>query len=77
VRSEFFCEYFKETQFPKTPTWRAIRTERYKYVHYPELQGADEFYDLQKDPGEMTNIISHPKAKSYQVRLAKPGVPVS
>jgi N-acetylglucosamine-6-sulfatase len=77
VRTEFFCEYFQETQFPKTPSWRAIRTERYKYVHYPDLQGADEFYDLQKDPGEMENRIADPRAKAFQIRLAKPGVPVA
>ncbi len=75
VRTELFCEYFLEAQFPRTPSWRAIRSERYKYVHYPELQGADEFYDLQKDPGEMKNIIADPKAKSFHARLIKPGVP--
>ncbi len=77
VRSEFFCEYFKEAAYPRTPSWRAIRTERYKYVHYPELQGADEFYDLRKDPGEMKNIIADPKAKPFGARLAKPGVPTA
>jgi N-acetylglucosamine-6-sulfatase len=77
TRSELYCEYFKEEQFPRTPSWRAIRTERYKYVHYPELQGADEFYDLRKDPGEMNNIIDDPKAKAFAERLSKPGVPVS
>ena len=77
VRTELFCEYFQEAQFPKTPTWRALRTERYKYVHYPELQGADEFYDLQKDPGELKNIVAHPKAKPFHARLVKPGVPTS
>ena len=77
VRTELFCEYFREAQFPKTPNWRAIRSERYKYVHYPELQGADEFYDLRQDPGELKNIIANPKAKSFQARLAKPGVPTA
>ena len=77
VRTELFCEYFQEANFPKTPNWRAIRSGRYKYVHYPDLQGADEFYDLQKDPGEMKNIIADPKAKPFQARLAKPGVPTA
>ena len=39
VRTELVCEYFLEAQFPKTPSWRALRSERYKYVHYPELKG--------------------------------------
>jgi N-acetylglucosamine-6-sulfatase len=77
VRTELFCEYFREAQFPKTPNWRAIRSERYKYVHYPELKGADEFYDLRQDPGELKNLIAHPKAKAFQSRLAKPGVPTA
>lgn len=77
VRTELFSEYFLEAQFPKTPSWRALRSERYKYVHYPELKGADEFYDLQKDPGEMKNIIAKPKSKAFQARLAKPGVPTA
>ena len=77
IRTELFCEYFKETNFPKTPSWRAIRSDRYKYVHYPELQGADEFYDLRQDPGELKNIIADPKSAAYRARLAKPGVPTA
>ncbi|MBL8240491.1 MAG: sulfatase [Bryobacterales bacterium] len=77
IRTELFCEYFKEANFPKTPSWRAIRTERYKYVHYPELTGADEFYDLRRDPGERKNIIGDAKAAAFRARLAKPGVPVA
>lgn len=77
VRDEFFCEYFKEENFPKTPSWRAIRTEKYKYVHYPELQGADEFYDLRKDPGELRNLVNDSRAQPFRARLAKPGVPVT
>jgi len=77
VRTELFCEYFQEANFPKTPSWRAIRSERYKYVYYPDLHGADEFYDLQKDPGEMKNIVADPRAKAFQARLAKPGVPTA
>lgn len=77
VRSELFCEYFKEAQFPKHPSWRALRTERYKYVHYPELSGADEFYDLKADPGELKNRIASPAAKPFAARLAKPGIPTA
>jgi len=40
------------------------------------LTGADEFYDLQKDPGEMKNIVSDPRANAFRERLVKPGVPV-
>ena len=34
-----------------------VRTERWKYVHFTELAGMDELYDLKSDPGEMKNLI--------------------
>jgi len=30
--------------------YRAVRTERWKYIHYLELEGMDELYDLEVDP---------------------------
>ena len=30
--------------------YQAVRTERYKYIHYTELSGMDELYDLRSDP---------------------------
>ena len=38
--------------------YKAIRTERWKYIHYVELDGMDELYDLKADPYEMRNIIN-------------------
>jgi hypothetical protein len=35
-----------------------VRSERWKYIHYTELQGMDELYDLVKDPYEMRNTIA-------------------
>jgi len=40
-----------------------VRTARWKYVHYTELDGADELYDLKADPGEMKNLIADPGAR--------------
>jgi N-acetylglucosamine-6-sulfatase len=34
-----------------------VRNERWKYVHFTELAGMDELYDLKSDPGEMKNLI--------------------
>ncbi|HEV8132031.1 MAG TPA: sulfatase [Acidobacteriota bacterium] len=56
-RKSFLTEYFAETGFPRIPTWQAVRTERWKYIHYPELTGMDELYDLRTDPYEMKNLI--------------------
>jgi N-acetylglucosamine-6-sulfatase len=55
-------EYFAEQRFPRVPTWQAVRTDRFKYIHYPELQGMDELYDLQADPSELKNLINDPGA---------------
>ena len=40
--------------------YKAVRNERWKYIHYFELEGMDELYDLKADPYEMTNIINRP-----------------
>jgi N-acetylglucosamine-6-sulfatase len=57
-RTSLLTEYFAEPQFPRIPSWQAVRTERWKYVHYTELEGMDELYDLRSDPGEMRNRIA-------------------
>lgn len=40
--------------------YRAVRTDRYKYIHWSQHEGEDEVYDLDADPYEMTNIIGDP-----------------
>lgn len=59
-RNSVLIEYWSDTVFPRMLTmgYQAVRTERYKYIHYLELDGMDELYDLQSDPFEMDNIIS-------------------
>ena len=39
-------------------TQRGIRTEKYKYIW--NLTDIDEFYDLEKDPGEKVNLAGDP-----------------
>jgi N-acetylglucosamine-6-sulfatase len=56
-RTSFLSEYFGEPQEKRTPSWQAVRNEQWKYIHYTELEGMDELYDLKKDPGEMKNLI--------------------
>ena len=56
-RDAFVAEYFDEDPFPRIPTWEAIRTERWKYMRYPDLGGEfDELYDLRTDPYELNNL---------------------
>jgi len=56
-RKSFLTEYFAEKGFPRTPSWQAARTDRWKYIHYSTLDGMDELYDLKADPYELKNLI--------------------
>ena len=49
----------------------AVRTARYKYITYPDREGAPvELYDLQADPEELTNLAPNPKHQETLARLA-------
>jgi N-acetylglucosamine-6-sulfatase len=37
--------------------YKTVRTERYKYIQYTDLQDMDELYDLETDPYELENLI--------------------
>jgi N-acetylglucosamine-6-sulfatase len=58
-RNSFLIEYYSDTVFPRMLNmgYQAIRTDRWKFIHYRDLEGMDELYDLQVDPYEMDNII--------------------
>jgi N-acetylglucosamine-6-sulfatase len=40
--------------------YKAVRNQRFKYIHYTDLKGMDELYDLARDPYELHNIIKDP-----------------
>lgn len=44
------------------PSWKAVRTDRYKYINYTDLKDCNELYDLKKDPNEMHNLIKESQA---------------
>lgn len=62
-RSSFLIEYYSDTVFPRIVNmgYKAVRNERYKYIHYTDLEGMDELYDLKEDPYELTNLIRNPE----------------
>ena len=64
-RKSFLIEYYSDRVFPRIRQlgYKAIRNERWKYIHYFELEGMDELYDLKADPYEMRNIINQPQAR--------------
>jgi hypothetical protein len=51
-RESFLYEYFQESYAPGFVTATGVRSKKYKYI--------DELYDLEKDPGEMINLIESP-----------------
>jgi N-acetylglucosamine-6-sulfatase len=59
-RKSFLIEYFSDKTMPRISHmgYQALRSERWKYIHYTELNGMDELYDLIKDPYEMRNTIA-------------------
>ena len=65
-RTSVLLEYWTDIVFPRTLTmgYKAVRTDRYKYIRYSELQGMDELYDLQSDPFEMENLIDTERGRA-------------
>jgi len=65
-RTRFLVEYNTDTVFPRVLNmgYRALRTQRWKYIRYNELDEMDELYDLKNDPYEMRNLIREPKTQS-------------
>ncbi|MCC6389489.1 MAG: sulfatase-like hydrolase/transferase [Bryobacterales bacterium] len=71
-RDAFLIEYYSDTVFPRIRNmgYHAVRTRRWKYIHYGELDGMDELYDLSSDPYEMRNRIDgSPEAPELRRRL--------
>ncbi|MDB6121627.1 MAG: sulfatase [Pedosphaera sp.] len=63
-RKSALMEYFLEQYYTRTPTWQAVRTDQWKYIHYTELDGMDELYNLKADPYEMKNLIKEESSKA-------------
>jgi N-acetylglucosamine-6-sulfatase len=61
-RESLLFEFWSETDLPgQSPWWKAVRTDRWKYVHYYKEPFYDELYDLKNDPYEMNNLIKSKK----------------
>jgi N-acetylglucosamine-6-sulfatase len=65
-RKSWYYEYNYEKQFPYTPNVRGVRTDQFKYIHYPTGDGSPdkhlaELYDLKNDPDETRNLVNDPR----------------
>ena len=61
-RKSLLCEYWAENAMPWLVgmTYKAVRTDRYKLIHWVNRGSAgelDELYDLERDPYELKNLI--------------------
>ncbi len=73
-RKSILIEYWAENAMPWLVgmTYKAVRTERYKYIHWVNRGRSgelDELYDLQKDPYELKNLAGRPAARPVKARL--------
>ena len=69
-RNAALFEYFLEKAYANIESWQAVRTADWKYIHYTDLQGMDELYDLKSDPYEMNNLIGD-QANAKQLESLK------
>ena len=73
-RKAWFYEYNYEKQFPYTPNLRGVRTDEWKYMHYPHGDGSPdkhmaELYNIKDDPEERRNLIGDPKLAAKVTEL--------
>jgi N-acetylglucosamine-6-sulfatase len=62
-RTSFLAEYFTDPGSNDViADWQAVRSHRWKYIHYPTLEDMDELYDLAADPLEIKNLIKNPES---------------
>lgn len=66
-RTEWLYEYYRDLQFPQLSSMLAVRTERFKYVEFPEgpdmwcfFGGEPLLFDLESDPYERVNVADDP-----------------
>jgi arylsulfatase A-like enzyme len=73
-RKAILLEYWAESAFPWLVgmTYKAVRTDRHKYIHWVSRGDGDELdelYDLDLDPYELTNLVKRPAYRGVRDRL--------
>ncbi|MGH8617649.1 MAG: sulfatase-like hydrolase/transferase [Burkholderiales bacterium] len=75
-RKSVLIEYWAENAYPWLVgmTYKAVRTDRYKYIHWVNLSRngeLDELYDLEKDPYEIANLSKRPAYQAIKTKLQR------
>jgi arylsulfatase A-like enzyme len=70
-RKSFLIEYYNEAAWPWIVgmTYKAVRTDTHKLIHWVHKRDVDELYDLAKDPYEMKNVIGSRAHAGMRKRL--------
>ncbi|MBN9320234.1 MAG: sulfatase [Caulobacterales bacterium] len=73
-RKSVYYQYNFEKEFPYTPNVRAVRTDEWIYMHYPNGGSAPdtekaELYNIKTDSREMNNLIDKPQYAAKQREL--------
>ena len=68
-REDWYYQYYEWPNGESVRPCRGIRTERYKFIEYTMDPREYEMYDLQTDPGELSNLYGKPEHKDLQARL--------
>jgi N-acetylglucosamine-6-sulfatase len=73
-RKSWYYEYNYEKEFPYTPNVRGVRTDNWKYVHYPAGDGKPdrhmaELYYVKFDRLEYENLIDDLAAREIREQL--------
>ena len=71
-----FVEYWAENAYPWLVgmTYKAVRTDRYKYIHWVNRARngeLDELYDLDRDPYELVNVAKKPAYRVVREKMTK------
>lgn len=70
-RSSMYYHYYEFPEPHRVAPHFGIRTQRYKLIRFYGADNSWEFFDLQKDPTEMNNLVNHKTSQKTIESLKK------